>query len=78
MADHDVHGPAIGVIVRTMAWARENGADDDATARHILTALIGHGWRLRIEPKPPPGGPATPATAEWKAARAAIGQDGGR
>ena len=74
MADHDVHGPAIGVIVRTMARARDDGADDDATARHILIALIGHGWRLRIEPKPPPGGPATPATAEWKAIRTETGK----
>ena len=74
MSDHDVHGPAIGVVVRVLARARDDGADDDATARHILTALIGHGWRLRIEPKPPPGGPATPATAEWKAIRAEAGK----
>ena len=80
MPDHDPHGPAIGVIVRQLARARGDGADDDFTARTILTALIGHGWRRSIEPPPAPAGqvldPVTNAEAAAKA-RAAIQRDGG-
>jgi hypothetical protein len=72
MTDHDAHGPAIALITRVLARARDGSADDEVTARHILTALIGHGWRRAIEPPPGPGGPATPPTAEFLAARAAI------
>jgi hypothetical protein len=81
MTDHDVHGPAIGVIVRQLARARDDGADDDFTARTILQALIGHGWRQRIEPPPVLSGhaldPVDVAVAAAKA-RAAIQRDGGR
>src|SRR5712664_1899370 len=72
MADHDACGPAIALITRVLARARADGADDEVTARHILTALLGAGWRRVIEPPPPPGGPAVPPTAEFLAARAAI------
>jgi hypothetical protein len=72
VADHDAHGPAISVITRVMARARDDSADDEVTARHILTALIGHGWRLTNAQPAPPAGPAVPATAEFRAARAAI------
>ena len=78
MADHDPYGPAVGVIVRQLARARDDGADDDFTARTILTALIGHGWRQRIEPPPVPSGqaldPVTNAVAAAKA-RAALRRD---
>ena len=74
----DPHGPAIGVIVRQLARARDQGADDDFTARSILQALIGHGWRARIEPPPVQAGegldPATLAVAAAKA-RAGIQRD---
>lgn len=71
MTDHDAHGPAIALITRALARARDDGADDEVTARHILTALQGHGWRQRIEP-PPAAVTPVPATAEFLAARAAI------
>lgn len=76
MPDHDAHGPAVTLITRVLARARDDDADDDWTARSILAALIGHGWRLRIEPPPAPVTPV-PATAEFLAARAAIHQHEG-
>jgi hypothetical protein len=66
---------SIAVITRVLARARDDGADDEVTARHILTALGGLGWRQRIEPPPVPSGhaldPVTNAVAAAKA-RAAI------
>jgi hypothetical protein len=71
MADHDAHGPAIALITRDLARARDDGADDDRTARHILTDLMGAGWRRVIEPPPAPR-PPVPPPAEFVAALAAI------
>jgi hypothetical protein len=67
---------SLAVITRVRARARGDGADDEVTARHILTALGGLGWRQRIEP-PPPRAEPVPATAEFLAARAAIGPGDG-
>jgi hypothetical protein len=64
---------SIAVIVRQLARARGGGADDEVTARHILQALTGLGWRQRIEP-PPPRAEPVPATAAWKAIRAEAGK----
>ena len=72
MADHDPYGPAVGVIVRQLARARDQEADDDFTARAILQALMARGWRQAIEPPPVQATAAVPPTDEWKAARAAI------
>ena len=69
-ADHD--GPAIAAITRVLARAHDDGADDEVTARHILTALTGHGWRLTNAQPAPAGGPVSPPTDEFLAARAAI------
>lgn len=63
---------SLAVIIRALARARDDGADDEVTARHILTALAGLGWRQRIEPPPLPRAEPVPATAEFLAARAAI------
>lgn len=60
---------SIAAVARVLA--RAEGADGEVTARHILTALTGLGWRRVIEPPPAPVTPV-PATAEFLAARAAI------
>ena len=65
---------SLAVIVRALARARDDRADDEVTARHILTALAGLGWRQRIEPPPPPRAEPVPATEEWKAIRAEAGK----
>jgi hypothetical protein len=72
MADHDAHGPAVTAITRVLARARDDGADDEVTARHILTALMGAGWRLTNAQPAPAGGAVVPPTEEFLAARAAI------
>jgi hypothetical protein len=78
----DPHGPAIALITRTLARARDDGADDDWTARSILAALEGHGWRQRIEPPPVPSGealdPVTNAVLAAKARAAIRAGDGER
>ena len=76
MTDHGAHGPAVTLITRVLARARDDGADDDWPARAVLTALMGHGWRRAIEP-PPAAVTPVPATAEFLAARAAIQQHEG-
>ena len=46
MADHDAHGPAVALITRVLARARDDNADDDWTARSILAeVLVDHGQR---------------------------------
>lgn len=65
---------SLAVIIRVLARARDDGADGEVTARHILTALAGLGWRQRIEPPPTPGVTPVPATAEWKSIRAEAGK----
>jgi hypothetical protein len=72
MADHEA---AVAAITRVLARARDDGADDDITARHILTALVGHGWRVTNAQPAPAGAPPAPPTAEFLAARAAIQHD---
>ena len=67
----DPTAPAVTAITRVLQRARDDGADDDWTARSILAALTGHGWRRVIEPAPA-GGAVVPPTQEFLAARAAI------
>lgn len=64
---------SLAVITRALARARDDGADDEVTALCILQALIGRGWRQRIEP-PPPRAEPVPATETWKAIRAEAGK----
>ena len=69
----DPHGRAIDVITRILFREYDDGADDEVTARHILVALEGLGWRQVIEPPPLPGAHPVPATDEWTAIRAEAG-----
>lgn len=62
---------SIAAVARVLA--RAEGADGEVTARHILTALTGLGWRRVIEP-PPAAVTPVPATAEWKAIRTEAGK----
>lgn len=60
---------SIAAVARVLA--RAEGADGEVTARHILTALTGLGWRRVIEPPPAPRAhPVDPVTNAALAAKA--------
>jgi hypothetical protein len=56
---------AVAAITRILISARADGADPDWTARTVLAALTGHGWRPPAPPAPDwhtrrPGAQPTP------------------
>ena len=49
----DAPDRTVAALVRILVWARDAPADEDITARHILTALRGLGWRpTEAQPAP--------------------------